>query len=58
MLELLTEHDPGIRRILTGTAETNQHMTAINAQLGYQISDVYHSWELDLATRGDHPWSR
>ena len=58
MLELLTEHDPGTRRILTGTAGSNQHMTAINAQLGYQIKDVYRSWELDLAARGDHPWSR
>jgi GNAT superfamily N-acetyltransferase len=50
MLQLLTEHDPGIRRILTGTAESNQHMIAINVQLGYQISDTYRSWELDLAT--------
>jgi GNAT superfamily N-acetyltransferase len=50
MLALLTEHDPGIRRILTGTAESNQHMIAINAQLGYQVSDTYRSWELDLTT--------
>ena len=52
MLELVSGHEPGIRRILTGNAESNEHMIAINAQLGYQVSDVYRSWELDLAATG------
>ena len=48
MLKLLAEHDPGTHRILTGTAESNQHMIAINVQLGYEIGDIYRSWDLDL----------
>jgi GNAT superfamily N-acetyltransferase len=54
MLELATGHEPGIRRILTGNAESNEHMNAINAQLGYQVSDVYRSWDLDLTAVGAH----
>jgi GNAT superfamily N-acetyltransferase/RimJ/RimL family protein N-acetyltransferase len=50
MLELLTEHQPAVRRILTGNAASNTHMTAINDQLGYQASDTYRSWDLDVAS--------
>jgi GNAT superfamily N-acetyltransferase len=52
MLELLTGCGPDVRRILTGNAGSNEHMIAINAQLGYQVSAVYRSWELDLAAAG------
>jgi GNAT superfamily N-acetyltransferase len=48
MLDLLAEHEPGLRRILTGNAQRNDHMSSINTSLGYQISDIYWSWELDL----------
>lgn len=48
MLDLLAEREPGLRRILTGSARSNDHMNSINARLGYQISDIYWSWELDL----------
>jgi GNAT superfamily N-acetyltransferase len=48
MLELLMTQRPTTRRILTGNAGLNKHMIAINEQLGYYISDVYRSWELDL----------
>lgn len=48
MLELLSRQEPGIRRVLTGNAESNEHMSAINAQLGYQLSATYRAWELDL----------
>jgi len=48
MLELLAEKRPTTRRILTGNAGLNAHMIAINEQLGYYISDVYRSWELDI----------
>jgi hypothetical protein len=50
MLDLLTRHEPGIRYILTGNAESNTHMAAINERLGYQVTDTYRSWELDLTT--------
>jgi GNAT superfamily N-acetyltransferase len=50
MLDLLTEREPAVRRILTGNAGLNAHMIAINEQLGYYVSDVYRSWQLDLAT--------
>jgi len=49
MLELLTEHEPAVRRILTGNDSSNAHMRTINDQLGYQASDTYRSWDLDVA---------
>jgi hypothetical protein len=36
MLERLAEAEPERRWIITGNAETNQHMIAINEALGYQ----------------------
>jgi GNAT superfamily N-acetyltransferase len=48
MLEFMISHEPGLRHILTGNAESNVHMTRINAELGYQVRAVYRSWELDL----------
>ena len=53
MLELLTEHEPAVRRILTGNVASNAHMRTINDQLGYQVSDTYRSWDLHVnAARG------
>ena len=51
MLELLASHEPGLRHILTGNAAANDHMVAINQQLGFTIVSVFRSWELDLATK-------
>jgi hypothetical protein len=34
--------------MVTGNAAANQHMIAINEQLGFTIGSVYSSWELDL----------
>lgn len=51
MLDLLAAEYPEVRHIFTGNAAANQHMIAINEQLGYRISGVYRSWELDLAAR-------
>jgi GNAT superfamily N-acetyltransferase len=48
MLDLVIGHEPGVRHILTGNAESNVHMTRINAELGYKVSGVYRSWELDV----------
>ncbi len=51
MLDLLAEHEPTVRHILTGNAESNRHMVAINEQLGFTASSMYRNWELDLASR-------
>jgi GNAT superfamily N-acetyltransferase len=49
MLELLAARAPAVRQILTGNADSNQHMIAINDQLGFQARAVYRNWEIDLA---------
>ena len=48
MLDLLAEHEPGLRNILTGNAGANEHMIAINERLGFRVSSVHRSWELSL----------
>jgi GNAT superfamily N-acetyltransferase len=52
MLELLTGREPDIRRIVTGNADANEHMIAINAALGFEVSSVYRSWHIDAAAAG------
>src|SRR5580692_9710102 len=37
MLEWLAEAEPQLERIITGNAAVNQHMIAINQELGYQL---------------------
>jgi GNAT superfamily N-acetyltransferase len=49
MLDLVTERDPKVRHIQTGNAGANEHMIAINEQLGFTVLAVHRSWELDLA---------
>jgi len=49
MLELLGEAEPDVGQILTGNAGSNDHMIAINARLGFEVSRVGRAWELDLA---------
>jgi GNAT superfamily N-acetyltransferase len=39
MLEWLAEAEPQLERIVTGNAAVNQHMIAINQQLGYELLD-------------------
>lgn len=51
MLGFLAEHAPKIRHILTGNAGANEHMIAINEQLGYTVLAVHRAWELDLASQ-------
>ena len=48
MLELLAGREPAVTRIVTGNADANQHMIAINAQLGFEVVDEYAYWELDV----------
>jgi GNAT superfamily N-acetyltransferase len=51
MLDLLAEHDAEVRRIQTGNAGANDHMIAINEQLGFTVLAVHRSWELDLTNQ-------
>jgi len=48
MLGLLAQREPQLTQIITGNADANEHMIAINAELGYQVLDHWQSWELDV----------
>ena len=49
MLELLADREPGLRRIATFNAEQNEHMIAVNEELGFRVSDYFQSREHDVA---------
>ena len=49
MLEQLIANRPDVDRILTGNAGANEHMIAINEQLGFEVGSVHRRWELDMA---------
>jgi GNAT superfamily N-acetyltransferase len=49
MLELLGAHEPYLTQIVTMTAEGNEHMAAINTELGYTVLERLLSWELETA---------
>jgi GNAT superfamily N-acetyltransferase/RimJ/RimL family protein N-acetyltransferase len=55
MLDLLAGHEPGLRRVLTGNAGANEHMIAINEQLGFQVRGTSRLCGLDVpaAVPGD-----
>lgn len=40
--------EPAVREVFTWNAESNEHMIAINARLGYQVSGRVRSWELAI----------
>jgi GNAT superfamily N-acetyltransferase len=48
MLELLPEREPQLTQIITGNAGVNEHMIAINDELGFEVLDHWQSWELDV----------
>jgi RimJ/RimL family protein N-acetyltransferase len=50
MLDLLLGGDTGVRNIVTSNAGPNDHMIAINDQLGFEVRSVHRSWELDLSS--------
>lgn len=50
MLDLLAKREPLLRRIITGNAAGNEHMFAINDQLGFAVLDRWSSWEMDVAS--------
>jgi len=49
MLELLADLEPRLEQILTGNADVNEYMIAINVELGYEVFDHWLSWELAVA---------
>ncbi len=49
MLEWLTEREQQVRQIMTFNAVQNEHMVAVNAELGHRVSDYFQSFELDVA---------
>jgi GNAT superfamily N-acetyltransferase/RimJ/RimL family protein N-acetyltransferase len=49
MLELLAEREPQLTRIITGNADANEHMIAINADLGFRVLDEWPSFEVGVA---------
>lgn len=49
MLERLIADRPDVTRIVTGNAGANEHMIAINEQLGFEVGSMHRRWDLDLA---------
>jgi GNAT superfamily N-acetyltransferase len=49
MLDLLAVEEPQMIRIITGNADANEHMIAINDRLGFEVLDRWLTWELDVA---------
>jgi GNAT superfamily N-acetyltransferase len=48
MLDLLTEREPVLERIVTSTAESNRYMIAVNEALGFRVLGAPQRWwELD-----------
>ena len=47
-LRHLLAHEPGVRVIDTFNAESNDHMIAINEQLGFRLVDRWSNWQLTL----------
>jgi RimJ/RimL family protein N-acetyltransferase len=46
MLDLLAEREPQLTRILTGNTDANEHMIAINADLGFSVLDEWPCFEI------------
>ncbi|HEY0934256.1 MAG TPA: GNAT family N-acetyltransferase [Trebonia sp.] len=50
MLELLAEAEPELEWIATGNAATNEHMIAVNEQLGYRVVEPgYRDYQISVA---------
>jgi GNAT superfamily N-acetyltransferase len=58
MLELLAAREPALRHVVTSNAEQNEHMVAVNEQLGYQVTDYFQAWEFDVAALSRPPASQ
>ena len=50
MLEWLASDEPGVERVATGNAATNEHMIAVNETLGYEVvKPGYRFYEMPVA---------
>jgi GNAT superfamily N-acetyltransferase len=49
MLDLVAEREPQVTRVLTHNAGGNEHMIAINTELGFEALDRQPSWDLQVA---------
>lgn len=49
MLDLLAKREPQVTQILTHNAGGNEHMIAINTELGFEVLEREPSWELQVA---------
>jgi GNAT superfamily N-acetyltransferase len=49
MLDWLAEAEPQVRHIVTFNAVLNEHMVAVNADLGYRVSDYFETLEMEVA---------
>lgn len=49
MLDLLAEREPQLRSVITGNADANKHMIAINTELGFVVLDQALSWAIEVA---------
>ncbi len=49
MLDWLAEREPQLTQILTGNSDTNDHMIAINAALGFEVFGRWLSFDVDVA---------
>jgi GNAT superfamily N-acetyltransferase len=54
MLDLLAEREPQVTRIVTHNAGGNEHMIAINTELGFEVLERHPSWELQIANAPAH----
>ena len=49
MMDVLARQAPEVRHVITGNAGQNEHMIAINEQLGYTISSITRTWDLEVS---------
>jgi RimJ/RimL family protein N-acetyltransferase len=49
MLQRLSELEPQISAVETGNAASNQYMIAVNEQLGFQVTDTFQNWQIEVA---------
>jgi GNAT superfamily N-acetyltransferase len=49
MLDVLARQAPEVRNVITGNAGQNEYMIAINEQLGYKISSISRTWNLEVS---------
>jgi GNAT superfamily N-acetyltransferase len=49
MLQWLAECEPQLTQVLTGNADGNAHMIAINDELGFEVINRWLNWRLEVA---------